>query len=89
MLYKFIETRVPSPGAYNYAFLMQKELPLLRCVGAGVPAYSRIRPLQPPQFQQQLRIALAGYGGIVAGTIGGTPLTLDPLGLKPADAILG
>lgn len=90
MLYKFVETQLPSAGAYQYAFYMSKELPLLRRLGAGVPRFQSMSPIQPPQYMQQQRFALAGYGGLTAGGIYGTPLSLNPLGLPSGkDTTLG
>ena len=82
MFYIFTETRLLSPGAYQYAFKMRSELPQLRRGGAGVPRAQNMQPFQPPQFVQQQRFALAGYGGITAGMLYGTPLSDNPLGIN-------
>lgn len=77
MLYRFMQTRQPSPGTQSYAFEPRFALPrFLGVRGPGKYAGGYFNPLQPPQvlFQKTAPVASVASGGVVAGQIFGQPL---------------
>lgn len=74
--YSYHEGDIFTPGAMNYVFEPNTELPLQTIWGFGflVPSQN-FNPLQPPQVYSPNTVVNNGIGGLVAGTIYGQPLS--------------
>lgn len=74
--YLYHEGDVFLPGAGNFVFEPNFELPLQTVWGNGILiAANRWPEFQPPQIMIQPSVPVAGLGGIEAGTFEFTPLS--------------
>lgn len=88
-LYQFHEGDLFEPGAENYVFEPQNELPVKGIWGAGsgvnqgtfYPA-GAWPVFQPPQVWVDLALPTAGLGGLQAGSFALQPLIDDPYGVE-------
>jgi len=80
-LYQFHEGDLFSPGAGNWVFEPNFELPMVTIWGnAFLRRANTFKVLQPPQVWSNPTVTNAGLGGLQAGTIELTPLSFEDSG---------
>lgn len=87
-IYDYHEGALFSPGAMNFVFEPNFELPMVGIWGKGFLRVPNVfNPLQPVQLYSNPNIVTNGLGGLEAGQMALQPLLLDnPLGNEQGGA---
>jgi hypothetical protein len=77
-LYQFHEGDLFTPGAGNWVFEPNFELPLVTIWGnAFLRKPNTFNPIQPPQVYANATVQMNGIGGLEAGSFDTTPLSYE------------